>query len=720
MKQLVQDLRSGEMRIEEVPQPAPSEGRLLVRTAVSLVSVGTERMVVEFARKSLAGKARSRPDLVKQVLEKARQEGLVSTAQKALNRIDQPMALGYSSAGTVVAVGPGVEGVRTGQRVACSGGGYAVHAEYALVPVNLITPIPDEVEFETAAFTTLAAIALHGFRLAEVQVGARVAVIGLGLLGLLSVEIAKAAGCSVFGIDLDTKRVKLAEAKGAKAVGRKGAEAAAGAFTGGSGFDAVLICADATSNDPVELAAEVARDRGSVIAVGAVGMEIPRGKYFQKELRFRVSRSYGPGRYDPAYEEKGQDYPAGFVRWTEGRNFEAVVDLMASGKLNPSNLVTHRFAIDEAPKAYDLITSQDEEFLGVLLHYPESEDAAEKGKKKTILDPKRDGTVSDGKVRLGVLGAGNFAANVLLPAMKGLAGLDMVGIATPSGLRAKQAARRFGFGYATSEEEEILKDPAINTVAILTPHNQHADQVIAALAAGKHVFCEKPLAISSEQLAAVESAMAEHPEQLLMVGFNRRFAPLSQELKRFLAGRSEAIMAHYRVNAGYLPLEHWLHDADVGGGRLVGEACHFIDYAAFLVGAPPVSVTAKGLPDGGRYQDDNVALGLSFDDGSLVTITYTANGDASLEKERLEVFSEGRAAVLDDFRNLTLHANGRARTIKSRFKQDKGHRGEWVAFIQAIRGENSAPIPYQELLGVSNAALGSVRALRNDMVVEVA
>ena len=724
MKQLLQNLRSGKTTVAEVPIPAPQKGEVLIRTAASLVSAGTERMLVEFAEKSLLGKARSRPDLVRQVLDKARREGLLPTVEAAFSRLDQPMPLGYSSAGTVVALGEAVQGLHVGQRVACAGGNYAVHAEYAAVPRILVTPLPEGVDFESAAFTTLGAIALHGFRLAEVQLGERVAVIGLGLLGLLAVGIASAAGCQVFGVDLAPERVALAGQFGAQAVLRDQAVEAAQAFSRGRGCDAVLICADTASADPVELAGAIARDRARVIAVGAVGLQLPRKVYYEKELTFLNSRSYGPGRYDPAYEEGGQDYPLGYVRWSEGRNLEAVVELLAARRLDVGPLITHRFSIEQAPQAYELITGkQGEPFLGVLLQYgdqPEPAALAEPSRLAPAAVPFSLPSTQPlaGPVKLGVLGAGNFASAVLLPAVKKVPGIALVGIASASGMSAQHAAGRFGFAYADSAEERILSDPQVNTVAILTRHHLHARQVLAALAAGKHVFCEKPLAINEEELHSIEMALREgpaaHPASypMLMVGFNRRFAPLAQRLKAFVQTAPEPLYIHYRVNAGYIPLGHWTQDPQQGGGRLIGEACHFVDLITFLVGAPPATVSAQGLPEAGRYREDNLALRFTFPDGALGLVSYLANGDKAFPKERVEVFSAGRVAVLEDFRSLELVQDGRRQVVSSRLRQDKGHSAEWLAFTKALGAGGPPPIPYDHLFGVTRATFAALRALR--------
>ncbi len=715
MKQLLQNMRDGKALVEDVPVPTPRAGMALVKTEASLVSAGTERMVVEFAEKSLVGKARSRPDLVRQVIDKAKREGLLATAQAAFDRLDQPMALGYSSAGTIVELGENMHGFKIGQRVACAGGGYAVHAEYAAVPRNLLTPLPETVDFESAAFTTLGAIALHGFRLAEPQLGETVAVVGMGLLGLLTGQIAAAAGCRVLGIDIDPKRIELASSLGLQAWLRDQVGDYARTFTSNRGFDIVIICADTSSNDPVELAGEIARDRGRVVATGAVGLDFPRKVYYEKEISFINSRSYGPGRYDASYEEGGKDYPIGYVRWTEGRNFEAIVDLMANGKLQVEPLITHRFPIEKATEAYDVITGKkNESFLGVLLTYEESKQGKrETGKQDTGLRVylSTDRKATPGPVKLGVLGAGLFANATLLPAIKKVDGIDLVGIASAGGLHARHAAKKFGFAYAASSDNEIINDPNINTVAVLTRHNTHAQLVTEALETGKNVFVEKPLAINSEQLDQVTEILKSNPQSLISVGYNRRFSPLAQQLSTFLQNRSEALYAHYRVNAGYLPLNHWTQDPEIGGGRIIGEGCHFIDFITFLVGAAPVSVSAVALPDNGKYSEDNVSMTFTFPDGSVGVVDYLANGDKSFPKERVEVFCGGVIAVLDDFRALEMVQDGRRKTVKG--AQDKGWKDEWVAFVKAIREGGEPPISYEQLLGVTMATFGAVESLRN-------
>jgi predicted dehydrogenase/threonine dehydrogenase-like Zn-dependent dehydrogenase len=717
MKQLLQNIKTGEPQVNDVPIPHPVEGTALVHTAVSLVSAGTERMVVEFAKQGLLGKAQSRPDLMRELLNKARREGLLTTYEAAMNKLDQPMALGYSSSGTIVEIGSGLEGFRADERVACAGGGHAVHAEYAVIPKNLMVAIPDSVDFEQAAFTTVGAIAMQGFRLADVQVGSRVAVIGLGLLGLITTGIAAAAGCQVLGIDLKPERVALAKSMGAQnAAIRDEASEAASVFSQGRGVDAVLICADTTSNDPVELAGEIARDRAKVVAVGAVGLEIPRNIYYPKELEVLVSRSYGPGRYDPEFEEQGIDYPIEYVRWTETRNMEAFLDLLAAKKLDVSPLISHRIPIEEGQKAYELITSK-EPYLGILLTYGDNPLPKDNRVSNKKAPPVR---VVPGEIlALGVLGAGNYALSTFLPTITKVGGIAPVGIVSASGVSASHAAQRYGFGFAASDPDVLIDDPAINLIAVLTRHNQHTPQTLQALKAGKHVYCEKPLAINKRQLNQMEKALKKGNQPLLMLGFNRRFAPLAVQLKGFVDKRQEPLYVHYRVNASLIPPEHWINDPKVGGGRIIGEGCHFIDFLTFLVGANPVEVTTQGLPDNGKYSEDNVVITFEFPDGSIGVVSYMANGDKSFPKEHLEVFTGGRIAVLHDWRKLELVEKGRRKVIRNILRQDKGHKDAWRTFLEAVQDDQAPPIPYDQLIGVTRASFAAVESLRNGKPVPI-
>jgi predicted dehydrogenase/threonine dehydrogenase-like Zn-dependent dehydrogenase len=711
MKQVVQNLKTGITEILEVPIPKIRAGCILVKTAASLVSAGTERNLIDFAEKSLVGKARSRPDLMKQVVEKARREGVLTTLESAFNRLDQPLALGYSSSGTVLQIGDGVTNYKIGDRVVCAGGGHAVHAEFALVPENLAAHLPEKMDFESGAFTTLGAIALNGLRLANPQVGDKVAVIGLGLLGLVTAQVAEAAGCEVFGVDISPARVKFAKNLGLAAGTNRNALEQYQSFTHGRGFDHVLICADTPSDDTVDLAGVIARDRGHVVSLGVVGLNLPRKLYYEKELFFQVSRSAGPGRYDLDYEEKGADYPLGYVRWTEGRNLEAFVDLVAKGRINVKTLITHRFKIEDAKQAYDLITGKTKKaYLGVLLTYDEKIDSTSKtvflGGGSNRVPSKRTA------VKLGVIGAGNYASAVFLPAVKKSGGTSLIGIASPGGTNAQNLGRKFGFQFAASDEKELISSNEINTVAVLSRHDSHAPLTLQVLKSGKNVYCEKPLALKIEDLKLIEKELSKKNHPYLMVGFNRRFAPFAKSLKSFFENRSEPLSMYYRINAGYLPLSHWLHDSQSGGGRLVGEGCHFIDFLCFLTGQAPVKMSVASLPDNGKYHQDNLNIRLEFPDGSLGTIAYLANGSRSFKKEYVEVFCGGRIGILDDFQNLELVDDHQKKVHKSRLRQDKGHQAAWSAFTSAVINGTEEPIPYDTILKVSYATLACQKSLQ--------
>ena len=699
MKQVFQDARSAEVTVVEVPAPKLLAGCVLVRTAASLVSAGTERASSEFASKNLLQKARMRPDLVREVLSKINRDGLLATVSSVRNRLDQPSALGYSSAGTVIAVGEGVARINPGDRVACAGAGHAVHAEFACVPRLLVARIPsDAISFDDAAFTTLGAVALHGVRNADVKLGDIVAVIGLGLLGQLTVQILKAAGCCVLGMDISEQRAQLALRLGADAASTSSSsfQDLCMQYSAHHGADAILITAQTNSNDPINLAGAVARNRAVVVAVGTVAMDIPRRFFYEKELDFRVSRSYGPGRYDAAYEQKGIDYPIGYVRWTETRNMEAFLRLLADRKLDLHSLVTHRFPVARAHSAYDLITGKtDEPFLGVLIAYPER---ANETRVVDVSAADRPNT-SQQSIRIGLLGAGSFATSTLLPAMKRVGGIELIAACAANGSHARHAAHKFGFRSCTTDDQEILDNPAVNTVVITTRHHLHAAQVMAALNSGKRVFCEKPLCLNEAELTSIVAAHGDQLNRpLLMVGFNRRFASLAFRLKSFLHDVREPMALHYRVNAGFLPADHWLNDPLQGGGRIVGEVCHFVDFLCFLTNASPVEVETRSLPNPGQYSNDNVVCSLRFAHGSQGTITYLANGDKSFSKERLEVFGGGSVAVLEDFRRLELVRGGKKRVFRSLLRQDKGHRGEWEAFVTAIQTGAEAPIPFREIV----------------------
>jgi len=626
-----------------------------------------------------------------------------------MNRLDQPMALGYSSSGTVVEAAADVADYKPGDRVVCAGGGHAVHAEYALVPKNLIAHLPDNVDFESAAFATMGSIALNGIRLASPQIGEKVAVIGLGLLGLITSQLARAAGCEVFGMDISQPRVKFARKLGFSADSNEKMLSNYLSLTRGKGFDHILICADTPSDETVNLAGQIARDRAHVVSLGVVGLNIQRKLYYEKELFFQVSRSSGPGRYALGFEEEGCDYPIGYVRWTEGRNLEAFVDLLSSAKVDMQPLVTHRFSIEQAPLAYDLITGKvTEPYLGVLLTYPP---LRVKPAQKIELAPSSENKPAAPALVLGVIGAGNYANAVFLPAVKKTGGARLAGVATSSGLTAQHTARKFGFSFATSSVDDILADDDINVVAILTRHQNHASLTLKALRNGKHVYCEKPLALNKSDLDQISRILGKKDHPYLSVGFNRRFAPMSVALKAFFQDSAEPLFVNYRVNAGFIPSSHWLHDPEQGGGRLVGEGCHFIDFLCYLTGRAPIEVSASALPDQGKYSRDNFLVTIKFDDGSLGTLAYLSNGSKRFGKEYVEVFSGGRIGVLDDFRSLQLVDESRTRVQRSALRQDKGHQAAWKAFMDALQNRSAEPIPYRQLLISSYATLACRQAL---------
>ncbi len=731
MKQLLYSPAGGEITVADVPAPQAGPGWVLVRTGASLVSAGTERLMLEFAQKNLLEKARSRPDLVRQVLSKARRDGAFTAFHAVRNRLDRPSSPGYSSAGTVLEVGDGITDLKPGDRVACAGAGYAAHAEAVSIPRNLVVKIPEPtsardeaVGFEEAAFATLGAIAMHGLRLAEPQIGETVAVVGLGLVGLLTVQLARVAGCTVFGMDPDKKRCELAEVLGsaACATDEPEFESLVAARTESIGVDAVILAAATESQGPVNLAGEIARLRGRVVAVGAVGTNIPRKRYYEKELVFRISRSYGPGRYDREYEEQGHDYPIAYVRWTERRNLRAFLELVTRAQIEVRSLITHRFPIAEAQKAYDLILGKTgEPFLGVVLTYgmeAELSTRLDVNSRSVGLGAGEALTVEE--LRVGLLGAGNFALGVLVPAIRRVPGSQFGGVCAATGASAHYAAKKFGFEYATTDAAQILSDPKINTVVIATPHHLHGEQVVAAIGAGKNVFCEKPLCVSEIELAEVirASANAKAPQPRLMVGFNRRFAPMTRMLKQFLAELPGfPLLMNYRVNAGPVPASGWIGDADQGG-RVLGEVCHFVDLLTFLAGSLPARLYARELKNSGSANADSAMILLEFPDGSLGTITYAANGDKSFSKERLEVFRGGAVGVIEDFRRLELVRYGRRKNVVSRLRQDKGHQAEWRAFSAALKGAEQL-IPFEEIVGTTLATLRILDSLRAGKALEL-
>lgn len=706
MKQVLQHVRKRNLELADVPEPGVRAGGLLVDNAVSLISAGTEKMVIDFAAKSLLGKAQERPDLVRQVVDKLKKDGIAQTVQTVLTRLDEPLALGYSCAGIVREVGRGAEEFRVGDRVACAGMGYASHAEVIFVPKNLTVAIPPEVSLEDAAFVTLGAIALQGVRITAPTLGENIVVIGLGLLGLLTVQILKANGCRTLGIDLDTAKVALARELGCDAAVARGddVQLAVAQFTDGIGADATVITAAADSNDPIELAAQLTRDRGRVTMVGAVKMDVPRKPFYDKELELRLSRSYGPGRYDPQYEEAGHDYPIGYVRWTERRNMQEFLRLVATGYVTPARMVSHRFTIDQAEDAYQLVTGKtSERFTGVLLTYPTRTPQTTPRVLQTRPAP------VTGQLGIGFIGAGNFARSILLPRFAKADGVALRAIATANGRTAKTAADKFGFAFATTDVGAVLADPAIRAVVIATRHGSHARFAAEALRAGKAVFLEKPLAIDEQGLAAVLDAVRS--VSILTVGFNRRFSPLAGQLKSSFAPGTD-IAIDYRINAGPIPADSWVHDPQEGGGRIIGEVCHFVDFVQFLTDDLPAEVFAHALGGPAGTLHDTVSVTLKFRRGSIASIQYFAIGDKTFPKERIEVFGGGNVAVLDDFRELRTFRSGKRSGRKS-LTQQKGYDEEIAAFLAAVRGEAGLPIELQSLAATTATTFAIEQSLRS-------
>lgn len=717
MKQVLQNLKSGAVTVTDVPAPVVRPGFVLVRTAASLISTGTERLTVEAGQKSLLGRAVEQPALVKQVLQKARSEGVVNTIDAVRSKLASLVALGYSAAGRVSAVGEGVTAFRVGDRVACAGVGYASHAEVLSVPKNLCVRLPENVGFDAAAFGTLGAIALQGVRLAELTLGESVVVIGLGLIGQLTVQLLKAHGCRVFGIDLDESKVELARRFGADGgcAPDDNAKRQVMDWSRGRGADAVLITAASQSNQPVELAGEISRAKGRVVAVGAVGLTLPRQPYYNRELTFKISMSYGPGRYDPEYEERGHDYPFGYVRWTEGRNIEAFLDLLAESRVDVEALITHRFNLTETAQAYKLITGEaGEPYLGVVLQY----DMERELESRIQLNANQPKAASDRSVRVGLIGAGNYARAMLLPNFKA-AGTEFHSIATASGVSARQVGERFGFRDCVSGADEVLANDAINLVVIATRHDSHADLARRALEFGRHVFVEKPLALNDEELDQVVAAAADSQGRL-MVGFNRRFSPAGRAAREFFKDRQTPLSINYRVNAGRVPPGHWAHDPREGGGRIIGEVCHFIDFIQFMTGSLVTRVFAESISSRTHeiVDQDSIMITLRLADGSNGSIAYLAEGNNALPKERIEIFGAGKAFVIDDFRGAAGYENGREKKRKLR-EQDKGQKDEVRAVCAVVLEGKPAPISLESLANTTRATFRIRDSLRTGLPVEV-
>ncbi len=711
MKLVLQNMGNGQTTLVEMPVPRLDEGSAMIQSRCSLISPGTERMLVDFGRSSMLQKARQQPEKVKMVLDKIRTDGLFTTIEAVRSKLGQPIALGYSNVGVVRAVGSGPKDIKIGDRVVSNG----AHADVVHVASNLCAKIPDSVSDEAAVFTVVASIGLQGIRLANPTLGEAFVVIGVGLIGLLTVQLLRAHGCRVLAIDFDAAKLALAKQFGADVcnpLAGEDAVAAGLAFSRGRGVDGVIIAASSASNDPVTQAARMCRKRGRIVLIGVTGLTLNRADFYQKELSFQVSCSYGPGRYDPSYEERGNDYPLGFVRWTEQRNFEAVLDMLADGRLDVKPLITHDFAFENAPSAYDLLTT-DRSALGVLLRYPESPSGRTFAREVTLASV--PAPIDATRPTCGFVGAGNYASRILIPAFRA-AGAAMHTVVTSSGVNGVVHGKSAGFIHASTDVDAMLANPAINAIVIVTRHNSHAGIVVKALAAGKHVFVEKPLALTLDELAQVRAAheTANHAGQPrhLMVGFNRRFAPQVVRMKQLLAGVKEPKVFVMTMNAGAIPAEHWTQDTAASGGRVIGEACHFIDLMRFLAGSPIVSVQARrmGNTPGMPITEDKASMTLGFEDGSFGSILYLANGSTSFPKERVEVFAAGRVLQLDNFRKLRGYGWPNFRKLNL-WRQDKGQNACASAFVQALRNGTPA-IPVTELFEVARVTIEIALELR--------
>ena len=706
MHQLTQQLKSGHMEILEVPFPTLGKGQLLVRNHYSVISAGTEGKTVSDARKGYIAKAQSRQKEVKQVIELIKTNGLLETYKLVMNKLEAPAALGYSCAGEVIAIGEGVTNFKVGDFVACGGQG-AYHADVVAVYSNLCVKVPDDTNLKHASLTTIAAIAIQGIRQADLRFGESCVIIGLGLIGQLTIQILNAAGIKTIGVDIDDNQVEIAKKSNPFVVlnrNQKGIEKVILDSTNGLGADAVIITAGTSSLDPVNFAGEITRRKGKVVIVGAVPTGFDRPNYYKKELELLMSSSYGPGRYDINYEEKGIDYPAGYVRWTENRNMQSYIDLLLAGKLDVDKLISHVFSLDNAPEAYNMILDKSENFSGILIEY----DSGKPVKQSVKIENSTQKSTSLG---VAFIGAGNFAQNMLLPKLKGMC--SFTGINTAHGNTARYVADKYKFGYCTNNADEIFSDINTSTVFITTRHNLHAEFVLKALAAGKNVFVEKPLAMNIDELKQIQAVYETLPEStrpILFVGYNRRFSPFIQQIKRMFMDNQPKAM-NFRINAGALPKDHWVNDPDIGGGRIVGEACHFIDLAQYVAGSSIKSLSASGIKDSNNLFD-TVTITLEFENGSIANISYFSNGSKSLSKEYVEIFCGGTSAIIDDFKTMRVFSKDEKKyKLKS---QDKGHAAELSAFINAVKNGQPSPIKFKELYQSSVASFMVLQSIKEN------
>jgi len=705
MKQIIQDLRHGNTILEEVPAPLVQKGQLLIKTHRSLISLGTEKMLVEFGKSSLIVKARSQPEKVKQVLSKIKTEGLLPTLEAVFKKLEEPLPLGYCNAGEVVAIGEGVTGFSIGDRVASNG----PHAEFVSVPQNLVVLIPENVTYEEATFTVIGSIGLQGLRLANPTFGETVVIIGLGLIGLITAELLVSSGCTVIGFDFDEEKIRLANQRGICAFSSQTNDAVSitKSLTKGIGADAVIITASTPSNDVISQAANMSRKKGRIVLVGVIGLNINRADFFKKELSFQVSCSYGPGRYDDLYEQFGIDYPIGYVRWTEKRNFEAILNALSRKQLNISDLITNRIPLEDYKKVYNNLK---ESGIASILEYSASQDLP-----KRIIAVSR-GNIKQDKGVVGIIGAGNFTKMVVAPNLKKI-GANLKYIASAGGLTAKSLAKKYGFEFTTTDYRLILDDTNVDSVFITTRHNQHGKMVLEALKAKKHVFVEKPLAISDTELDAIyQFYSSDKADRILHVGYNRRFSPHAMKAKK-LIGNTAEINIVATMNAGYVPPEVWVHDIKIGGGRIIGEACHFIDLMIYLTGSKVESVCMSALGTAPADNSDNAIITLKFENGAQGVINYFANGSKDYPKERIEIYAQQKTLVIDNFRRLNRYGFRGWTSVRTGL--DKGHVNQIKLFIDSVKNGNPPLIPFDEIYNSTKAAFAAIESLRKNKLVKL-
>ena len=720
MKQIVQNYKTGKLSLLEVPVPTTKSDGVLVRNVNSLVSMGTEKQMIDLAKKSLIGKALARPDLAKQVIDKIKTEGLKEAYDQAMSRLDTPLPMGYSSAGEVIAVGSGAEEFRVGDRVACSGSGYASHAEIIFVPKNLCVKIPENVDFESAAFAALGGIALHSTRLAELTLGENVAIIGLGLLGQIAVQVVKASGCSVFGMDIDPEKVASAQGLGMDAgavIGQDDIVKLVSNFTRGHGTDAVIIMASTLSNEPIQLAGEIAREQGHVIVTGLVGLDVPRKVFYEKELDLKIPRAWGAGMYDEYYERKGVEYPFSYVRWTAQRNMEQFLHLVSQEKVRLDTIITHRFPIDEAIPAYDMLAGKTKEkYIGVLFAYDDSLSLSQKIKLKDKQGTKRS---RKAQVNLGIIGAGQFAKGTLLPIVQKLSYVNPKSIATASGMNSKDVGDKFGFEYCTSDYLKILEDSDVTCVMITTRHHLHAKLAVESLKHDKDVFVEKPLALNLSELKALTDVYRDS-QRGLMVGFNRRFSPFAIRAKKLLDHSMEPMIINCRVNAGFVSKDSWIQAREEGGGRIIGEICHFIDLIQFFTQSMPVRVYAETISNQSKNytNTDNIVISIKLENGSSASVVYAANGDKSFPRERIEIFRDESVCLIDNFKSMLFTKGGKRKKMK-RFNVDRGHQQELTTFFSCIKDGKQMPVDFTEYVFTTLTTFAIEESINRGIPVDI-